>query len=127
MNDEEANVIHAAVAAEDGFLDLNVGGEFWENCLAEGRDDSIRVRAKSLKSILAESNAEAVTALVCDVEGAEERIDFKSLPESVHTIIIEFHPGVVGQRSIDRIERDFREMGFEKIRTATDTALYQRS
>ena len=126
LNGEVARVLHTAVASEDGELELSVGGEFWENSLVAKGDSTIRVPAKELQSILKLFGYPEITALVCDIEGAEALVDFEGLPESVRTIIIEFHPGVVGSETVGRIERDFRELGFQMIEEAGDVSLYLR-
>lgn len=119
------NVIEAAAAAEDGVLELDVSGEFWENSIEGDSNKTVTVPALSLPSIFAKLE-ESPTALICDIEGAEKYLDFKSLPESVKTIVIELHPAIIGEEEVAGILNGLKEMGFVLAETQGGTALLQR-
>lgn len=125
-NGEVARVLHAAVAPENGNLELNVGGEFWENSLVSSGSESISVPARTLSSILNEFGGPSISAVICDIEGAEEMLDFGELPDSVRTIIIELHPEIIGERPVSRIEAAFVALGFREVAREFNTRLYQR-
>jgi FkbM family methyltransferase len=127
LNGLAPQVIHAAAAAEDGEIMLNVGGEFWENSIVtKDHSKSITVPALSLSSLIAMMPA-SPTALVCDIEGAEQHLDFTQLPRSVKKIIIELHPEIIGRRREAQILARLYTMGFkERVRDA-GTWLLERS
>lgn len=127
LNGLKPLVLHAAAAAQDGTLQLDVGGEFWENSLvsAVGASQTIEVPARSLKSLV-EAMPEPPTALICDIEGAEAYLDFKTLPQSVTKIIIELHPNVTGEQTVTRILHDFGDLDFMQMGREGDTWLLIR-
>ena len=125
LNGLKPDVIHAAAAAHDGELDLNIGGEFWENTLTGTSTNTVRVPAKSLASIIQQMPA-APTVLICDIEGAEQYLDFDQLPASVTKIIIELHPGMIGQGTTDQIVRRFEGLGFRRIAESDGTHCFTR-
>ncbi len=88
-----ARVIHAAAAAEDGTLKLDIGGEFWENTLLKAGNAERKVSVLAVPlARLVEEMPESLMVLICDIEGAEQYLDFSELPETVGKIIIELHP-----------------------------------
>ena len=120
------HVIHAAAASEDGELDLNIGGEFWENSLVTKHDGkTVTVPALSLGSII-KIMPESPTTLVCDIEGAEQYLDFTQLPTTVKTIIIELHPEIIGQERVDEILTKFDSMEFKISAQEAGTWLLER-
>lgn len=127
LNGLKPNVIQAAAAAKDGVLELDVGGEFWENSLvsAEGAAKTLKVPARSLQSLV-EAMPEVPTVLICDIEGAEAYLDFQVLPGSVRKIIIELHPSVTGEAEVERILGDFGALGFTQMGREGDTWLLAR-
>lgn len=123
-----AEVIHAAAAAEDGTLDLDVSGEFWENRISSGGGEQARritVPAMSLSSILAKL-PEPPTALICDIEGAERFLDFNALPETVNTIIMELHPDFIGEEATQDILARLRKLRFDLILEDGGSVLMRR-
>ena len=124
LNRLQPDVIHAAAGAEDGEISLNIGGEFWENSVVNsaGANRSITVPAFSLRSLVAKM-PESPTALVCDIEGAEQYLDFTQLPASVSKIIIELHPEMIGQERVDQILKDLAAMGFAEAAREAGTWL----
>jgi len=125
LNGLKPHVIHAAAAGQDGELDLNIGGEFWENTLTGTSAHTVRVPARSLASLV-KLMPEEPTALICDIEGAEQYLDFNQLPASVTKIIIELHPDMIGQERVDEILHNLSRLGFHRIMTEDGTSLLQR-
>ena len=113
LNAIEPNVIHAAAASEDGELTLNVGSEFWENSIVKSVPGgaSIEVPALSLGSLVTRM-ALPPTTLICDIEGAEQFLDFSQLPATVNKIIIELHPDLIGKQRTEQILSQFSSLGF---------------
>jgi FkbM family methyltransferase len=121
LNGLEPDVIHAAAAAEDGELDLNVGGEFWENTVTGTSNQTVRVPALSLESLF-KRMPQPPTALVCDIEGAEQYLDLHRLPATLTKIIIELHPAIIGKARTDAILLQLANQGF--VEKAEDDGTY---
>jgi hypothetical protein len=63
-------VIHAVAAAEDGTLELDIGGEFWENTLLKAGNAERKVSVPVVPlARLVEEMPESLTVLICDIEG----------------------------------------------------------
>ncbi len=127
LNSMTPQVVHAAAAAEDGEISLDVGGEFWENSIvsAQGDGKKIQVPSKSLRS-LAALLPEPPTALICDIEGAETQLDFSQLPPSVTRVIIELHPGMVGETAVQNLVQKIHALGFRTETVEENTWLFVR-
>lgn len=120
------NFIHAAAAAEDGEMDLCVEGEFWENTLTETTGHTVRVPTRSLGSLVA-AMPHSPTALICDIEGAEQYLDFSQLPLSVTKIIMEVHPTMIGQATVDLTLERLRALGFRERTWLQDVVWLERN
>jgi FkbM family methyltransferase len=126
LNRLQPHVIHAAAAAEDGEIELDVGGEFWENTVVAGNGaQTIKVPALSLSSLVAKMPA-SPTALVCDIEGAEQYLRFDQLPSTVTKIILELHPSMIGEDQVSRIVSELSWLGFNQVRVEDGTSLFIR-
>lgn len=127
LNGLQPRVIHAAAAAEDGTLELDVGGEFWENSLLTAAEatKTVSVPALSLERLV-ELMPESPTVLICDIEGAEQYLNFAQLPTSVSKVIVELHPEVTGEAVVERILQDFGNLGFIRAGREGDTWLLLR-
>jgi FkbM family methyltransferase len=125
LNGLTPSVIHAAAAAENGELDLNIGGEFWENTLTGTSSDTVRVPALSLASLIKQM-PETPTALICDIEGAEQYLDFTQLPARVTTIIMELHPGMIGEKQTAMVRQQLESLGFVLEQSSENTVLLTR-
>ena len=127
LNGLQPHVIHAAAAAQDGEIELNISGEFWENSVVNtgASSKTITVPAYSLHSLVARM-AEPPTTLICDIEGAEQYLDFSQLPASVNKIIIELHPAMIGQAPVDHILQQLAAMGFAERAQEAGTWLLAR-
>ena len=125
LNHRTPHFIHAAAAAEDGELDLCVEGEFWENTLTGTTGRKVRVPARSLRSLV-QAMPFSPTALICDIEGAEQYLDFGQLPSSVTKIILEVHPTMIGQTMVDRTLESLRALGFRERAWQEDVVWLER-
>lgn len=107
------NVWNMALSATVGFVALNVGSEFWENSLvgARGNSATLQVPGITLESVVRRLNDEP-SALIMDIEGAEQCVNFRELPASVKKIIIELHPNFIGARKTYQIVADLLGLGF---------------
>jgi hypothetical protein len=67
-----------------------------------------------------------VNTLIIDIEGAEQFIDFQRVPEEISKIIIELHPGVMGQEVMYNIVATLIRLGFRVAREENDTFVFLR-
>ena len=66
-------------------------------------------------------------AVIIDVEGAEQFVDFRQMPGSVNKIIIELHPNCIGHAKTYQIVADLVNLGFRVEREEGGTFLFLRS
>lgn len=127
LNGRTPVVWNTALAAEDGEVTLNIGNEFWENSLVAGADSgrAVRVPAASLATLAGRLGYQP-TALIMDIEGAEQFVDFKQTPPSVKRIIIELHPAFIGTAKTYQIVADLVNLGFRVEREEGGTFLFLR-
>ncbi len=130
LNGIEPRVWNMALANADGHVDLEVGSDFWSNsiCYDSGCKEgvkTVRVPAGTLDSLLA-LVGEKVNTLIIDIEGAEQYIDFRRIPEDISKIIIELHPGVMGQELMYNIVATLISLGFRVAREECDTFVFLR-
>ena len=120
LNGLEPRVWNMALANADGHVDLEVGSDFWSNsiCYDSGCKEgvkTVRVPAGTLDTLL-RLVGEKVNTLIIDIEGAEQYIDFRRIPEDISKIIIELHPGVMGQELMYNIVATLIGLGFRVAR-----------
>ena len=130
LNGVEPRVWNMALAHADGHVDLEVGSDFWENsiCYDSTRSSgvkTVRVTAGTLDTLLALAG-QKVNTLIIDIEGAEQFIDFQRVPEEISKIIIELHPGVMGQEVMYNIVATLIGLGFRVAREENDTFVFLR-
>jgi FkbM family methyltransferase len=130
LNGVEPRVWNMALAHADGHVDLEVGSDFWENsiCYDSTRSNgvkTVRVPAGTLDTLLALAR-QKVNTLIIDIEGAEQFIDFQRVPEEISKIIIELHPGVMGQEVMYNIVATLIGLGFRVAREENDTFVFLR-
>lgn len=128
LNGRVPAVWNLALAAADGDVTLNIGDEFWENSLVAGApsDRSVRVPAASLATLVRRLDY-APTALIMDIEGAEQFVDFGQVPISVKKVIIELHPNFIGHAKTYQIVADLLTQGFHVEREEGGTFLFLRA
>jgi FkbM family methyltransferase len=130
LNGVEPRVWNMALAHADGHVDLEVGSDFWENsiCYDSTRTTgvkTVRVPAGTLDTLLALAG-QKVNTLIIDIEGAEQFIDFQRVPEEISKIIIELHPGVMGQEVMYNIVATLIGLGFRVAREENETFVFLR-
>ena len=130
LNGVEPRVWNMALAHADGHVDLEVGSDFWENsiCYDSGRKEgvkTVRVPAGTLHTLLKLAD-QKVNTLIIDIEGAEQFIDFQQMPEEIRKIIMELHPGVMGQEVMYNIVATLIGLGFRVAREENDTFVFLR-
>ncbi|HEX7861594.1 MAG TPA: FkbM family methyltransferase [Verrucomicrobiae bacterium] len=130
LNGLEPRVWNMALANADGHVDLEIGSDFWSNsiCYDSGSKEgvkTVRVPAGTLDTLLRLVD-EKVNTLIIDIEGAEQYIDFRRIPEDISKIIIELHPGVMGQELMYNIVATLIGLGFRVAREECDTFVFLR-
>lgn len=130
LNGVTPKVWNMALAHADGEVELEVGTDFWENSIcydAETKQGvkTVRVPAGTLQTLLA-TVGHKVNVLIIDIEGAEQFIDFRQIPEEISKIIIELHPKVMGQEVTYNIVATLIGMGFRVAREESDTFVFLR-
>src|SRR5690606_18333173 len=106
------------LAHADGDVHLEVGSDFWENSIchgAEGGARTARVPAGTLQTLLQLAGGRP-NVLIIDIEGAEQFIDPRQIPDTVSKMIIELHPKVIGQEVSYNIIAQFIGLGFRVAR-----------
>jgi FkbM family methyltransferase len=130
LNGIEPRVWNMALAHADGHVDLEIGSDFWENsiCYDNTKEEgvkTVRVPAGTLDTLLGLAG-QKVNTLIIDIEGAEQFIDFQRIPEDISKIIIELHPGVMGQEVMYNIVATLIGLGFRVAREENDTFVFLR-
>jgi len=113
LNDVVPRLTHAAVAAENGTITLNIHRDFWRDSVVANDPDTTPtpVPARTLGTIVTGLHFQP-TVLIADIEGAEQHIDWTELPDSVRTVIMELHPQVIGYPETYRVIADLQREGF---------------
>lgn len=130
LNGVEPHVWNMALAHADGYVDLEVGSDFWENSICysnacEAGVKTMRVPAGTLQRLFTLANINANT-LIIDIEGAEQFIDLNQIPDGVQKVIIELHPKVLGPEATYNIVASFITVGFRVAREQEDTFVFLR-
>ena len=129
LNGLTPNVWNLALGKTDGKVQLNVGGDFWENFIdysnEKNRVNTIEVPCATLETLLIKAGRK-INVLIVDIEGAEQFIDFNSIPEVIEKIIIEIHPAVLGQELAYEIVSTLIHKGFRVAREEGDTFAFLR-
>ena len=130
LNGLEPRVFNMALAHADGEVDLEVGSDFWENsiCFDNQRGEgakTVKVPAGTIQTLFNIASQEP-NVLIIDIEGAEQFIDFSQIPANVNKLIIELHPGVIGQEITYNIVADLISRGFRVAREESDTFVFLR-
>lgn len=113
LNGVAPRLTHAAVAAEDGTISLNMHRDFWRDSVVsnDAGTTPTPVPARTLGTIVAGLSFQP-TVLIADIEGAEQQILWSELPASVRTVIMELHPHVIGHPETYRVIADLQREGF---------------
>jgi FkbM family methyltransferase len=129
LNGVTPQVWNVALGKSDGVVQLNVGGDFWENFIVyseeKSRVNTIEVPCATLSSLLQRAGRK-INVLIIDIEGAEQFIDFEQIPETIDKVIIEIHPHVLGQEMAYNIVSTLIGKGFRVAREEGDTYAFLR-
>ena len=127
LNDRRPVVWNLALAGADAEVALEVGGEFWENSTVGGitTGRTVRVPGTTLAGVLRRLDF-APTALIVDIEGAEQFLDPRQIPASVTKLIIELHPRIIGTERVFRLIADLVNAGFRGVHEESGTAVFLR-
>jgi FkbM family methyltransferase len=128
LNECEPVVWNLALASQDGAVELDVEGDFWENSIVSraqpgAGSKTMKVPAASLQTIL-NKVSHPVNVLIIDIEGAEKFIDFDAIPGGIEKIIIEFHPGIIGTETMYEIIARLVVKGFRVAREEEGTFVF---
>lgn len=131
LNGFEPRVWNLALADADGTVELDVGGDFWDNSIMRSEGGSqagttVKVPAASMRTIL-KIISEPVNVLIVDIEGAEQYLDVRELPEQIDKIIIELHPKVLGPENTYQIIAAIIGKGFRVAREIEGTLLFLKT
>lgn len=110
-----ADIINAAVAAEDGVISFGLSENFWSSSTRD-RDSTIRrltVPAVSLPKVV-ENLSWKPTTLIMDIEGGEIDIPVNHY-DLFSKIIIETHSRVVGEERINNLISSLEDIGFRVV------------
>jgi FkbM family methyltransferase len=131
LNGQTPTAWNVALGPEVGTVDLEIGGDFWENsvCLQNGRRKSeqiVTVPAAPLPSLLRQVGR-PVNVLIIDVEGAEQYIDCSQIPPQVDKIIIEIHPSLLGPEKTYELIGSLVNRGYRVAREESGTFVFLRN
>jgi FkbM family methyltransferase len=128
LNGVQPTAWNLALGPMDGTLELDVASDFWENSVVP-RDGqprtTVAVPAASFRSILTRVER-AVTALIIDVEGAEQFINLDEIPATVRKIILELHPKILGPEKTEGFKSGLGERGFALARSEESAFAFLR-
>lgn len=120
-------VWNMAVGEKPGKVELNISGDFWENSIVTSDKKesmkTVEVECLPLADLL-KKVGHPVNVLVIDIEGAEQYIDFRQMPESIDKVIIEMHPGVIGPEATYDIISSLIVKGFRVAREEGGTFVF---
>lgn len=114
LNGLRPTVLNYAINDQSGTVDLNVDGDFWEHRLELNNQTGARIAVPggSLLELL-RTLPFCPTTLIIDVEGAEQFINFREIPEEIRKIIIEIHPVIIGHTAAQEIIGALRDSRFQ--------------
>lgn len=129
LNGMTAKAMNLALGCNDGEVDLEIGTDFWENSIVNKQPSAgahtVRVDCTTLDGLVKRCGF-TPNVLIVDIEGAEQFIDFANLPASINKVIIELHPGVIGQAASYDIVAALVQRGFRVAREENDTFAFIR-
>jgi FkbM family methyltransferase len=129
LNGVKPNVWNMALGCSDGQVDLEIGSDFWENSIVTADpvkgSKTVRVECGSIETLMKKCGV-VPNVLIIDIEGAEQFIDFTALPPTVNKVIMELHPGVIGQAAAYDIVAALVNRGFRVAREQSQTFAFLR-
>jgi FkbM family methyltransferase len=113
LNGCRFRVLNKALAYGTDAVDFGVGPRFVGSRVG-GAGTTVAVEVTSLEAIAAEAGFDRIS-LICDIEGAEAELverELDTLRRRVRLLIVEIHPGVIGEEAAARMVRTLEASGF---------------
>ena len=109
------NNVNAAVCSSHRPVLFNKNREFWSSSISNrrGTQEAVVLNGESLETIISDLEFSPNT-LIMDIEGAEVEIPIDYFG-AFEKIIIEVHPTLTGQKSVDRLLTELAGSGFETV------------
>ena len=111
-------IVHAALAYGAESVDFGISDNVVANSVASAHSSAhVRVPTVSLGSLTANAGFDACS-LVCDIEGAERDLmahEADVLRRVVESVIMEVHPGILGEDGVADLYDRFRGLGFSPV------------
>lgn len=115
LNDASPNLIAAALSPEDRTIDFFVSPMFWTDSLvsnsSNNKKTAIKVRGVTFESLINNCGINP-TAIIIDIEGAEQYITLDHIPPTVSKILIETHAKFIGIRKAYSVLENLIKRGF---------------
>jgi FkbM family methyltransferase len=105
-------VVNKALAHDTEAIEFSVHPRFTASRIG-GEGTTVSVAATSLGAILAEAGFDRVS-LICDIEGAEAALverEIEAIRSHVGALLVEIHPGIIGEEAAARIVRSLEASG----------------
>ena len=110
-------VLNAALGYSAGGMVRFEEGAFTSGFV--GDRGALEVPARTLDSIAAAAGFDRFD-LICDIEGAEKDLieqEGAYLQRHVRMLLLEMHPGIVGEETVDSLDARLRDLGFEHLQS----------
>lgn len=115
INNAKPNIINAALAPDNMELELFVSPMFWEDSLINNsksdKKEVIKVKGMKFENLIKTCGINP-TAIIIDVEGAEQYIEVDEIPPTVNKILVEIHPNIIGTRKAFYFLENLIKKGF---------------
>ena len=125
----EFDIVHGAAGAEGSTIRFYMGSDALNSSSLARTERSVEVPVISVAEIVKLRGFERC-ALVCDIEGAELnllRAELATLQGHVEMFIVEFHPAINGQDSLEAACLLLRKHGFHKMWQQRDTLVFRNT
>lgn len=124
----ELRMIKGAVVADDypeKTVTLNLRAAFWAASLDAPKGGNgarqVEVPAKKFRQLV---RARGATVLTMDIEGAEDALLSRPLPDTIRLLIIELHPGLYGEARRDELLQILVAQGFRNLEARRTEDVY---
>ena len=116
-----------AAGASDGVVTFNVSRDAWASSALAAEHTTARI---AVPQMTIPSIAEAMTftpnVLIVDIEGAEVDIPAEHFG-AFDTVILETHPGIVGETAAQRLVDELAALGLARVDSIGDTLVLTRT
>jgi FkbM family methyltransferase len=111
-------IVHAALAYGVDSVEFGISESIVESSVLNADAvERVSVPTIGLATLLDDARFDSCS-LVCDVEGAEGALvahEGRTLAERVNTVILEVHPGYLGDHGVAKLAEQMKELGFSTI------------